>query len=42
MSVRIGISDGQMTEILSGDIAEDAKVVTGGGAAPPRPAPRIF
>jgi HlyD family secretion protein len=38
--VRVGISDGQMTEILSGDIAEEAKVVIGGGASPPRPSPR--
>jgi HlyD family secretion protein len=40
VSVRVGISDGQMTEILSGDVAEDAKVVIGGGASPPRPSPR--
>jgi HlyD family secretion protein len=42
LSVRIGISDGQMTEILSGDVAEGAKVVTGGGAPAPRTTPRLF
>jgi HlyD family secretion protein len=48
VSVRTGVSDGSVTEIVSGDVAEGAKTVTGGGPklAPAAPAaargPRLF
>ncbi len=44
VSVRTGVSDGALTEIISGDIAEGTKLITGGGpkstATPPATAPR--
>ncbi|MGL4728303.1 MAG: efflux RND transporter periplasmic adaptor subunit [Bosea sp. (in: a-proteobacteria)] len=50
ISVRTGVSDGALTEIVSGDVAEAAKVIVGGGpksapAAASGPAsrgPRLF
>jgi HlyD family secretion protein len=51
VAVRTGVSDGALTEIISGDIAEGAKVIVGGGpkavaapaAGPPAPrGPRFF
>jgi HlyD family secretion protein len=48
IEVRLGVTDGAVTEIVSGDVAAGASVITGGG--PPRPAqpavrpraPRLF
>ena len=44
--VVIGITDGTMTEVISGDIAEGTQVIVGGGPRPaanpaqgPRPGP---
>jgi HlyD family secretion protein len=34
VSVRTGVSDGALTEIISGDLAEGAKIITGGGPKP--------
>ena len=47
VSVRTGVSDGSITEIVSGEVPEGAKIIIGGGpkAAPVTPAargPRLF
>jgi HlyD family secretion protein len=51
ISVRTGVSDGALTEIISGDLTEGAKIITGGGpkpaagpsGGPPAPrGPRLF
>ena len=50
MALRLGVTDGSFTELVAGDLAEDAAVIVGGGprgratpvepGTPPPPAPR--
>jgi HlyD family secretion protein len=45
-ALRLGVSDGTVTEVVSGDLAADQDVIIGGGprppaAAPPAPPPRF-
>ena len=46
VNLRLGISDGSMTEVISGDLAENAMVLTGTQAAAAKsagsPGPRLF
>jgi HlyD family secretion protein len=35
VAIRVGATDGSLTEVLAGDIKEGAPVITGGGPRPP-------
>ena len=40
VALRLGITDGGFTEVVSGDLPEGAAVITGGGPRPPGAAPQ--
>ena len=40
VALRLGVTDGSYTEVVSGDLPEGASVITGGGPRPPAAAPQ--
>ena len=42
MPIRVGISDGRVTEVVSGDLKDGDAVVVGSAAAAPAQAPTTF